>query len=340
MFMAQEMRGKIALLRPEDYFIRAGIFIGFVILILSFTGFFQKQVVLGNPDSDTFRPNVAGYITDWSVSGTTTHSGATSDLSDTTYIYSSTKYQGDFLNLDDPIFNDTANINWVQTHYNCRSLNGKAGPEKIDLYLRSGSDFETNVNQAVDRNGYVEVTGTQQTSNPVSGQPWTKADITSLQIGMFVDSVDSGEEIRCSELWVVVDYTDAIISVTVASGTVNYGFLGLGATTTTILKGQTQTVTNNGNVTENITISSSDATGGTTWNLASVIGAQDDYIHKFSSTTGASWSAFATDHSYSNFFIGLGASATSSLDFWIQAPSDTTDYQEKSITVTVQASAP
>ncbi len=89
-------------------------------------------IVADPPDTQTPRPNDNGYSIQWSIFDST-HYGATSDQSDTTYIYSSTTGQKEFLNLDDPTFSDIDVINWIQVYYRCQSVGGSAGPEKIDL---------------------------------------------------------------------------------------------------------------------------------------------------------------------------------------------------------------
>ena len=163
-------------------------------------------VVADPPDTVTLRPNDNGYSIQWSISDST-HYGATSDQSDTTYVYSSTVGQTEFLNLDDPTFSDINIINWIQVYYRCRSVGGSAGPEKIDLYIRSnGTDTQTDANRAVNRTAFTDIAGTPQITNPVTGNPWTKSEVAALQAGMIVDTVGAGEEIQCSEIWVVVDY--------------------------------------------------------------------------------------------------------------------------------------
>jgi len=164
-------------------------------------------IVADPPDTQTLRPNDNGYSIQWSISDST-HYGATSDQSDTTYVYSSTVGQKEFLNLDDPTFSDINKINWVQVYYRCRSVGGSAAPEKIDLFIRSdNTDTETNSNVIVSRTAFTDIAGTPQTTNPATGNPWTKSEVAALQAGMIVDTVGAGEEIRCSEIWVVVDYS-------------------------------------------------------------------------------------------------------------------------------------
>jgi len=126
------------------------------------------------------------------------------------------------------------------------------------------------------------------------------------------------------------------ISLSVSDGSIAYGTLAVNSSTTSATLGDTQVVTNDGNVTEDINVMSSDATGGTQWNLASTTGS-DEYLHRFSNDAEANWTICATDHSYSQLKNALGANGTTSLDLCIDTPTASTDYQQKTINVTVQA---
>jgi|GEM_PF-2547481 len=134
-----------------------------------------------------------------------------------------------------------------------------------------------------------------------------------------------------------IEYTPTI-SVNVSDGSVAYGVLNSNATTSTVFLGDTQVITNNSTVAVDINVMSSDAVGGTAWNLADSAGS-DAFVHKFSNNGGSSWTTFPTDHSYSQLKDALAVDATTSLDLWIQAPTASSDYQQKSINVTVQAVA-
>ncbi len=133
------------------------------------------------------------------------------------------------------------------------------------------------------------------------------------------------------------------VSLTVSPTSVAYGTLVLSTTksTTSGELNNTFTITNDGNVTENITGISLDATGGTTWQLAGTA-ASDAYTHKFSNSGTApyTWTDFNADNTtYTDIKTGLTASATTPMDLKIGTPTTTTDYNQKSITVTIQAAA-
>ncbi|MFC2072422.1 hypothetical protein ACFLUU_06950 [Chloroflexota bacterium] len=131
--------------------------------------------------------------------------------------------------------------------------------------------------------------------------------------------------------------TASLISVTVTPGTVAYGVLATGgsANTTTEGLGQTQTANNTGTVSENFTIKSSDALGGTAWTLAADTGALDEFTHEFSTNDGSSWTNL-TD-TYDTLAGSIAAGDNQTFDLRIGIPTTVTDYAEHTITVTVLA---
>ncbi|MEK7609681.1 MAG: hypothetical protein AAB470_00990 [Patescibacteria group bacterium] len=128
------------------------------------------------------------------------------------------------------------------------------------------------------------------------------------------------------------------VSIT-SSGSISYGLVDLSNSTTTLNHGYTQTVQNDGNTTEKLNVKSSDATGGTAWTLASSIGT-NQFKHEFSTTTGSVWTVMPDSNTYVTAAPSVAQSGTASFDFRLTAPSASTDYQQKSITITVQAVAP
>lgn len=161
----------------------------------------------------------------------------------------------------------------------------------------------------------------------------------NAQYGLFVD-------------WFNVNYSDLlgrmvddgagatpVYSITITSdGIIEYGAVDLSTATTTI-NGFTQTAQNDGNSTEQLKVKSSDASGGTGWTLASSI-ASDQFTHEFSTTTGSTWLLMPDSSTYVTADSAVATSASVNFDFRLTAPSAITDYQEKSITITVLAVAP
>ncbi len=128
--------------------------------------------------------------------------------------------------------------------------------------------------------------------------------------------------------------TAALVSVTVSDGDVAYGTLALGASKKASALGDTQTVTNNGTVTEAFYIKSSNATrdGGTTWHLGTP--GHNEFTHRWD-TGSETWDPMLD--SYDLMAINVEPGNSVSLDLQIDMPSSTDDYLEHSITVTVLA---
>lgn len=132
------------------------------------------------------------------------------------------------------------------------------------------------------------------------------------------------------------------VSVSVSDGTVEYGTLAVSTTENTAASGSlndTQTATNDGNVTADLEIKGQDATGGTGWTLAGTIGA-DQYIHDFCITDcdgTPTWTPLTT--TYQTLASSVAAAGTQDFDLRLSMPSSTTDYVQKSVDVTVQISA-
>lgn len=138
-----------------------------------------------------------------------------------------------------------------------------------------------------------------------------------------------------------VSFTTAVISISITSdGTVSYGIIVAGASKNTTAGGlnDTQTAQNGSTIAENFNIKTSNATGGTQWTLGATPGI-DIFVHEFSTNGGTGWTTFTTADSYQSLATGVAASGTQNFDLKITVPSSTTDYQQKTITVTVQAVA-
>ncbi|HET9721563.1 MAG TPA: hypothetical protein VFP32_00850 [Candidatus Saccharimonadales bacterium] len=146
----------------------------------------------------------------------------------------------------------------------------------------------------------------------------------------------SGKALAGTTGTVAATVTPMKISVSVASGTVAYGTLDLSSTKDTTATGlnDTQVATNDGNVAEDLNIESSSAIGGTTWTLAATPGA-DQYEHDFSTDGGSTWTPMTT--SYASLGTNVAATGTKNFDLKIHTPTSSTDYVQKTITLTVQA---
>lgn len=128
------------------------------------------------------------------------------------------------------------------------------------------------------------------------------------------------------------------ISVSVSDGTVTYGTLAVNTSADTTSGGlnDSQTATNDGNVTENFNIKGQDTAS---WTLQAAAG-NNQYVHEFCTTTcdtAPTWTALTT--SYATLATGIGVSGTQVFDLRITTPTATADYTPQSVNVTVQAVA-
>lgn len=127
------------------------------------------------------------------------------------------------------------------------------------------------------------------------------------------------------------------ISVTSpADGAIAYGVLALGASQNTITLGDTQTATNDGNVTENFNLTGVDTTN---WTLATSAAGPNEYLHEFTINGGTSYVTLDQQAKTGRTNIGVNTSAT--FDFRITVPtSDSSNgaTQNANITITAVAS--
>lgn len=165
-----------------------------------------------------------------------------------------------------------------------------------------------------------------------------KRRILALLVALALVALVVPAAVFAAEDTVSCTVTATVVSVTVTDGDVAYGTLGLGATNNTIGT-DTQTVTNNGTVTEDFSIKSSDATrgGGTTWELVETPPGSDEFKHEFSTNSGGDWTAMSDTNGFTAMASGVAPEGTESLDLQITMPGTTDDYLEHSITVTVMA---
>jgi hypothetical protein len=306
------------------------------------------EVQKANADTTTLRPNAAGYYQQWETVVDTSHWGATSDQSDSTYIQTQTQNRIDIQHLEDPTFGDSDTVNSVTAYARIYAA-GSAAPERIDFWERLGSTDRDQANGiAVTRNAFNQYNGTTQTTAP-DGGGWTKQKVTDLEVGIQAATLGSTETLRVSEIWIVVDYIPAAanISVSVSDGVVTYGIMPENTSKST-LSGELndmQTATNNGDVTENFNIKGMDATGGgCTWTLAASNGS-DQYVHQFCNDTDLDCSSPPTNYtalttSYQTLDTGIAVSGTVDFQLRLTTPNPSSCYGEQTVNVTIQAVQP
>ena len=147
---------------------------------------------------------------------------------------------------------------------------------------------------------------------------------------------------------VTATVTPKLISVTLSDTTINYGTLALSTDNSnrSTAESVTITATNNGNVTSNLTIVGSNATGGTTpWIISSDPAADgavasDQFAHRFDEgSTFVTGEAAALDSSaYKTLKNGVAGSGTVDFILQMNMPTSSTNTSDtKSTTVTVLA---
>lgn len=148
--------------------------------------------------------------------------------------------------------------------------------------------------------------------------------------GLTVRAADTGT-VSCT-------VTAKSIALTVADGGVAYGTVAESGNQDTTSSGvdDTQVATNTGNIAEQINIKTSAASGGTAWTVGSSAGS-DVFVHSFATTTAETWQVLGTVDSYETASSSVAVSGTLDIDLKIEVPTASTDNEEKTITVTVQA---
>ena len=155
--------------------------------------------------------------------------------------------------------------------------------------------------------------------------------VVSLLFSTKVFAADTGQ--------VAATVTIQNISLTVSDGIIAYGILAVSTTKSTIALADTQTITNNGNVNQKLSVRGTDSAA---WSLESSIGT-DQYVHKFCaatcSTPPTNYTPL-TDVSYTTLAASVAPAGQQTLDLEISTPSTSTVFTAQSVNVSVQASLP
>lgn len=137
---------------------------------------------------------------------------------------------------------------------------------------------------------------------------------------------------------VTATVTATNLAVSVADGSIAFGSVALNTATTTVSTAQSQTVSNDGsNATLNV--KSSDATNGTSWTLGLNPGS-DIFKLEVSTTTGSSYSALQATDVYLTASSTFASLMDQVVDFRFTTPTVSTDFVQKSVTITVQVTTP
>ena len=124
------------------------------------------------------------------------------------------------------------------------------------------------------------------------------------------------------------------LAVTVSDGVIEFGSVALSTATTTAGNGYTQTATNDGSDAQ-LNVKSSNATGGTTWTLDPTP-ASDKFKLEVSTTSGSSYMTLQAVDTYLTASTTFTSLSSGDLDFRFTTPTASSDFVEKSLTITVQ----
>ena len=101
-----------------------------------------------------------------------------------------------------------ATIESVQMIWRCGIWSGTGSPERIDSYINiSGTPYIDLSKEVLTDNSFVNMTGTNRTTSPATGSSWTVDEVNEMEAVVYSDTLDSEEEIRCSEAYIIVWYT-------------------------------------------------------------------------------------------------------------------------------------
>lgn len=210
------------------------------------------------------------------------------------------------------------------------AINGENTDKQGFVYDNSTKSLPGNV--APGSSGYASYT---ENTGSVGAVPFT-VNLTSLSGGVTYYGRAFAHNSAGYSYGGEVSFTTAVISISItSSGTISYGLVAPSASKDTT-SGGTQSAQNGSTIAENFNIKTSNATGGTQWTIGSSAGA-NIFVHEFSTNGGGAWTKFTAADSYQTLATGVAASGTQNFDLRITAPSSTTDYQQKSITITIQA---
>lgn len=127
------------------------------------------------------------------------------------------------------------------------------------------------------------------------------------------------------------------LAVSVSDGSIAFGSVALNTATTTAGNSDTQTATNDGSAAV-LNVKSGNATGGTTWTLGTSPGS-DTFKLEVSTTTGSTYMTLQATDTYLTASSTFASLEDQNLDFRFTTPTASTDFVQKSLTVTVQVTS-
>lgn len=133
--------------------------------------------------------------------------------------------------------------------------------------------------------------------------------------------------------------TATSLAISLTGGTISFGSVALSASTTTVGNGYQQTATNDGSIMK-LNVRTSQTTGGSTpWDNQATIATNKYKLEVATTSASNGYMTFQGNDTYLTASSSMPAGNTEILDFRFTAPSSSTEFVEKTMTITVQAAA-
>ena len=159
-------------------------------------------------------------------------------------------------------------------------------------------------------------------------------------VAILILAIFLGQNVRAADTAAVsATVTATNLAVSVSDGSIAFGSVALNtATTTAGGTGQTQTVSNDGSNAV-LNVKSGNATGGTTWTLGTSPGS-NIFKLEVSTTTGSTYMTFQATDTYLTASSSSASLTSGAFDFRFTTPTVSTDFVQKSLSITVQVTTP
>lgn len=153
---------------------------------------------------ELLRPNAGGDISQWSGSYTDVDDATPDD--DTTVISTSGTGQQSMFNLTDTAIPAGSIINSLTVYFRCRG-DANTGDVRARVAMRINGGNVTDTTDLVFSGNSYSLQSKTFTVNPQDGSVWEVGDLNNLQAGPHFQSKTDSTTIRCTQVYVEIDYT-------------------------------------------------------------------------------------------------------------------------------------
>jgi len=163
----------------------------------------------GQPSTETLRPNGAGDNTQLSRNGAFANWDCVDDSfsdGDSTYVYTtSTSFLSDTYATNDHA-SGSGTINSVTVYIQARETSSFFGGYARTIIRTYNTNYESS---DISLTTSYDTYSTTYVTNPKTDAAWTWAEINAVECGVALRSTTSWYSVRCTQVWIVVDYTPA-----------------------------------------------------------------------------------------------------------------------------------